>query len=311
MISITSQPDNSYFHWQNLIQFYNLRRLGLLTTHKAVFLTRPNETPSEFIKEFKVLFPNNVFIFEDTREETFYIPTIKIHGVRKYLGLFGDKTDLFLIDSDVIFRESIDFSEFNIKSHVYCSDTKGYIGYQYLKTKGEDIVNDMCDFIGIDKKLIMDNNDNSGGAQLYYKDVDNLHDYFYEVEIKSPQLYKLMTNHPTYNDYKPPIQAWTSEMWCVLWMLWNRGVTTSIENELSFAWATDRKEHWFNNKILHMAGVTKKHNDMFFKGKYINTLPFNDDHTYISNDSITQIYVNEMKAMMRDETFGKLYTSIK
>jgi hypothetical protein len=231
--------------------------------------------------------------------------------VRKYLGLHGDNTDLFLIDSDVIFRDTIDFSLFDKNNHVYCSDTKGYIGYQYLKTKGDEMLTSMVDFIGIDKQVIIDNNDSSGGAQLYYKGVPNLYDYFYEVEVQSPKLYKLMTSHPTYNDFKPPIQAWTSEMWCVLWLLWKRGVETTIHEELDFSWATDRKEKWFDNKILHMAGVTKTDQDKFYKGKYTNSTPFYDNHDYISNDSISQIYVNEMKSMMNDEIFGKLYTTIK
>jgi len=306
MITICSQPDNNYFHWQNLIQFYNLDRLGLLENHRAIFLVREGTKQSDFVTKFKEEFPDNVFIYEDTRVQKHYIPTIKIHGVVKYLEQDTRQQDLMLIDSDIIFREPIDYSLFTEENTVYCSDTKGYIGYQYLKTKGEKMLKDMCDFSGVSVDTIIEKNDRSGGAQLYYKGVNDLLGYFREVEDLSPKLYDLMVKHPTYNDYKPPIQAWTSEMWCVLWMLWKRNIETEIHSELDFRWATDPIQLWDTTKILHMAGVTKDHKDKFYKGDYINKNPFNINYDYINSNSITLKYIEEMKNTSKNSKLKSL-----
>jgi hypothetical protein len=294
MITICSQPDVQYFHWQNIIQFNNFKKLGILESHRAVFLYTEGKSPSEFVVKFKEMYPNNVFYYEDKRKEKSYIPTLKIHGVVKYLEQDTQQKDLMLIDSDIILRETIDYSLFTEDNTVYCSDTKGYLGYQYLRTKGDRIIEDMAKYVGVTLEEIIEKNDQSGGAQLYYKGVDDLLGYFKEVEEKCTGLYNLMVKHPTYNDYKPTIQSWTSEMWCVLWLLWKRGVTTEIHKELDFRWATDNISKWEESKILHMAGVVSSHKDKFFKGGFINKPPFDEDYGYVSKDSITHIYLDEM-----------------
>ena len=308
MISICSQPDDPYFHWQNLVQFYNLEKLGLLKDHRAIFLYKAGRSASGFLNKFKEAYPQNVFIFEDTREQKHYIPTLKIHGVVKYLETDVKDQDLFLIDSDVIFREPIDFNLFQKDNVVYCSDTKGYLGYQYLKTKGDEIVKDMCKFIGVSFETIVEKNDRSGGAQLYYKGIPHseLLDYFKEVEIQSPKLYDVMRTHKTYNDSTPPIQAWTSEMWCVLWILWKRNIETEIVKELDFRWATDPIEMWETHKILHMAGVTSDTKDKFYKGKFILDNPFIHNYDYVDEKSITKIYIEEIINTKNSEKFKKL-----
>jgi len=311
MITICSQPDNIYFHWQNLIQFYNLRNMGILKDHRAIFLVQPNQRPTDFILSFKESFPHNVFIYEDNRVKKHYIPTIKIHGVVKYLEEFGDDTDLMLIDSDIIFREPINYELFDKDNTVYCSDTKGYLGYQYLKTKGDDIITDMTNFCGITLQMVIDKNDQSGGAQLFYKGVSGLLGYFKEIDVKATEMYDLMRSHKTFNDYIPTIQAWTSEMWCVLWLLWSRNVETEIHKELDFVWATDNLSRWNDSKILHMAGVTSSHKDLFYKGKFINKSPFNGVFNHIREDSITLLYLDEMKEMIEDTDFKKLSELIK
>ena len=278
----------------------------MLKDHRAIFLTRINDEPTDFILKFKKQFPDNVFIFRDEREQKHYIPTLKIHGVRKYLQHDNKQQDLMLIDSDVIFREPINYSLFTEDNTVYCSDTKGYLGYQYLKTKGDVIIQDMCDFMGIPFEYVVDKNDKSGGAQLYYKGVKNLLGYFKEVEIMSPKLYDLMVKHPTYNDYKPTIQSWTAEMWAVLWLLWKRDVDTEIHEELDFRWATDNINKWETTKILHMAGVTSTMDDKFYKGNFIRKSPFNEDFSFIKDHSITKKYIEEMEGLMNDPEFKSL-----
>lgn len=308
MISITSQPDTSYFHWQNLVQFKNLKDLNLLENHRSIWLVQRDKPVSKWLSAFKRAFPNNVFIYTDDRPYKHYIPTIKIHGIYRYLLQFpeDDNKDMFLFDSDVIFREAIDLSQFTESNTAYCSDTVGYLGWQYLKTKGEDIVKDMASFMGISLEEVIEQNDNSGGAQIYYKGIPNKVDYFKEIDELAPQLYDLMRNHPTYRDYEPTIQDWTAEMWAVLWLLWKRGVKTKVVDELDFTWATDNISKWDSAKMLHMAGITSTHKGKFYKGAYVGKSPFGESFDDVDPESICMKYVECILATETDPDLWQL-----
>ena len=72
---------------------------------------------------------------------------------------------------------------------------------------------------------------------------------------------------------------------------------TEIVKELDFRWATDDISLWKTNKILHMAGVTAGMKDVFFKGGFITKAPFNTNFDYIRENSITNIYIEEMEEL--------------
>lgn len=308
MISITSQPDTKYFHWQNLVQFKNLKDLNLLDNHRSVWLVQHGTPVSDWLSAFKKQFPDNVFIYTDDRPHRHYIPTIKIHGIYRYLldHPEDDNKDMFLFDSDVLFKEPIDIGLFVKPYTAYCSDTVSYIGWQYLKTKGHEIVHDMAKFMGIGLDDIIRNNDVSGGAQIYYRGIPNKVDYFKEIDELAPQLFDLMRNHPTYNDYTPTIQDWTAEMWAVLWLLWKRNVKTEISKELDFTWATDSITRWESAKMLHMAGVTNQDKGKFYKGAYVGVAPFGQSFNDIDPNSISSKYVEYIIATQSDPEFAHL-----
>jgi hypothetical protein len=92
----------------------------------------------------------------------------------------------------------------------------------------------------------------------------------------------------------------------VLWLLWKRDIKTEIHSELDFRWATDDISLWKTNKILHMAGVTAGMKDVFFKGGFITKTPFNTDFDYIRENSITNIYIQEMEELKKDQSFKNL-----
>ena len=47
-----------------------------------------------------------------------------------------------------------------------------------------------------------------------------------------------------------------------------------VTNSLSFSWGTSHISEWNKNPIYHNAGVTVDKKEMFFKGAYINKLPY-------------------------------------
>ena len=311
MISLTSQPDIAYFWWQNLVQFCNLESIGQLKHHRAIFLYNKNIGPSKWITEFQREFPTNVFIYENRKASTHYLPQQKLHGFVNYFEEFPhhQRQDIFVFDSDLIFREPIDFSVFKETNTIHGSDTNSYLNYDYIMQKGEPMLEAMCEAGGVSKEVVKENNLNCPGAQLYYKEVPHLLDYFRRAELSCIDLYDAMVNHPTYQEPDVPIQAWTAEMWMVLWEAWIRGTKTKVDKELEFSWATNTLKEWELSKMLHMAGLTEENSkNKFMKSRYLNGFPFHDKHD-LNESTITRKYVevfDEIKKQPKYEKFTHL-----
>ncbi len=102
-------------------------------------------------------------------------------------------------------------------------------------------------------------------------------------------LHYLTTGRKDYH----PIQEWCADMWVLFWSALANNIRFEISDELSFCFATDRKEKLDSVKIYHDAGVTDKTPQLFKKSDYRNSVP---DHS-ISTDSeyCSQFYVDAIK----------------
>jgi hypothetical protein len=100
------------------------------------------------------------------------------------------------------------------------------------------------------------------------------HRFWEKVYIDCESLY-LNVNKMIADD-KPShaIQIWCADMWAVLWNLWFFDREVKVSPKLHFSWATSNIQDWTNNPIYHNAGVTGDNMKMFYKGGYINRLPF-------------------------------------
>ena len=99
---------------------------------------------------------------------------------------------IFFHDADFVFTRYMDFSKFLNDDKWYFSDTISYIGYDYIMSKGEEVLDAMCDIIGIDKSVVKDNQLNSGGAQKLFKNID--YKYWEMVEEYSNKLHDRLSN---------------------------------------------------------------------------------------------------------------------
>jgi hypothetical protein len=186
-----------------------------------------------------------------------------------------EKEVLFLHDSDILFTKPVNFDKMVYDNIWYLSDTVGYIGTQYILTKGEDVYLKMCNIIGIDPLIPKLMNSNSGGAQHIVK--NTTYEYWNKVEEDSVKLYThFCQEEPKWDRSDYPIQKWTAGMWSLLWNAWLFGHETKVDKRLDFCWATDLMHRWDEASIFHNAGVSEDRKDLFFKGKYINKLPYND-----------------------------------
>jgi hypothetical protein len=183
----------------------------------------------------------------------------------------------------------------------YLSDTISYIGYEYIKSKGEDVLDKMCQIIGIDKSLVKEKQNESGGAQYILKNVDWL--FFHKMEKDCEKLFRQITelNHhkkredPKYHE----LQIWCADMWCLLWNGWLRGFNTKIVPEMAFCWATDDLSKWDEKYIYHNAGVTQSTSkDLFYKADYRNEkYPYLIDTENFKKDRCSYNYLMEIKSI--------------
>lgn len=304
MTFISAQPDVPYFHWQVEVFIHNAMKVGLNPNWIEILFAYDDEVSKEG-RELADRYPYVRFFFykksEINKRNHGYIPILRPDILSQHFKLFKNLENeiIFYHDSDIIFRELPDFNKLNSDDKWYFSDTISYIGSKYIKSKSEDLFLNMCNLAGVDKDLIDENNDNSGGAQYLMKGIDYL--FWEDVKEVTLKLYKYMSQRESEerarlseDDLKNynPIQKWCSDMWAVLWMGLKRGNQIRISDELDFSWATSHSKDWFNSKIYHNAGVVNGlDGEIFYKGDYINKSPWEADFSKISEESNTYNYV--------------------
>ena len=289
---IVATSDTPYFRWQMLVQINNFKKLGILDdlTYVVSIANRRSGKLNHIAKDTGV----RIETYKDERKNPTYQPSITAHIMKKHLQKYPEEGEMFFyLDPDVIFREKPEYKNifYLYKSVWFLSDTKSYLDSTYIKSKSIELFNLMCKTVNIDPDLVSKLDKAAGGAQYVMKNVD--YDYWNEVEKDSENLYELMSS--TSGKYNPehPIQAWTAEMWAVLWNAWKREYPTLIDEDMNFSWATDPIEKFNKNIIFHNAGVFDQEN-LFHKGKYNDKHPFNDDHSNVDDKHCSFKYLQEI-----------------
>ena len=275
---ICAQPATQYFGWQIDVMLYSFVTVGVNLEDVHVVCAIHGDIDPYF-DGLMQKYPGVLFSFyEDTRHDKAYISSIRPHILKKHFSSFPElsKETIMYHDCDIVFTKRM-YLPANVYNDDICylSDTISYIGYDYIKSKGDNVLSAMSDIVGIDKEVIKLNQDNSGGAQYIIKGIDKY--FWYDVENDSTRLFKEITelnnslreSDPNYH----AIQIWCADMWAVLWNLWKRNKQTKVIPELDFSWSTSPSSFWHKHSIYHNAGATAEHKELFFKGKYTQTLP--------------------------------------
>jgi len=274
---ICAQPAIPYYSWQVEVMLNNFIKNGINPNDIHIVSAYYGSIPENWLALKNKNSEVNFFFYQDTREDRSYIPSIYFNLMKQHLQLNPEleKEVLFLHDCDIIFTRPVDFSEMEKDDVWYLSDTVGYIGTQYILSKGEDVYLKMCNVIGIDPEIPKARNADSGGAQHIVKNTTA--EYWDKVEKDSIKLYAhLCAEEPKWERSDYPIQKWTAGMWSLLWNAWKFGHETKVDKRLDFCWATDPIYRWKEAPIFHNAGVTDDRKELFFKGGYINKLPYNE-----------------------------------
>ena len=275
---ICCQPAIKYYTWQVEVLINNFIKMGVKELQSCYNYVR-------------------FFFYNDTREDKTYIPSVYFNLMKQHIVARPEIQNdvLFLHDSDIVFTKSPNFESMIAGDAWYLSDTRFYINYDYIQQKGNHIYERMCDIVGIDKRIPKLMNSNSGGAQYIVK--NTTYEFWDKVEMDSVQLYKYFCDEePNYikkHDLDYPIQKWTAGMWSFLWNAWYFGHETIVDDRMGFGWVTNPYSDVDKYSILHNAGVLETNTDLFYKGNYINELPYNKQLN-INSERASYYYWNEI-----------------
>lgn len=286
---LTSIEDKMYLLWQLEVQIKNFEELGELSKFIGVILLH-GATVSDYAKELKDRYPQNIYLYESKMNVKGYVAANKPYGLALHLKEHPEHGKrLLLLDSDIIFREKLDFSLLEKDNHHYLADTVSYIGYKYLSENITDSqIKTLCEIVGVDFHVIKERQDYSGGGTYYLKNINHI--MCMKITYDSILLYHKLKEFEAGGS---KVQVWTAEMWAWLWNLFLIG-ETRLHSELDFSWATDPLSKVEKFKTLHLAGVVDREQGLFYKGMYLNRRPWEDeDFSYVTKrDSGSQYYLD-------------------
>lgn len=292
---IIPYPDVPYYCWQVLVQINNFRRLGYeVDAHYlcCYFNNKPSDNTLNMMSNGIV--KAKIHLYPDDRSQKGYPASMKPYMMYKYFQEFPEeKENIYVyLDADVIFLDKFDFSPFINDDIWYGSEVGSYINSSYINQKGDGLLQEMCDFTGIEKGLVVSNDNNCIGAQYIIK--NNTADFWWRVYDNSSRLYSYLQKRQAHYFKKEMIhwlQIWTMEMWLTLWEAWKAEIKTKVAPEMEFHWAN----HMMKDKkhvIYHNAGVTENNGDHFSKIHYQSS-PFNKE-ILCSEDSLSYLYKKEV-----------------
>lgn len=284
---IMAQPAVLRFEWETQVCIHNLLKNDINKEDIIILFSKHDDSVVKNILKTGV----NVHVYEDERFDFEYIPSLKPYLMYRYLeeDILRENETYFYMDSDVILREVPDYSKIETSYSHWCgSDCNGYLNYDYIIQceKGKEILQGMADIIGISVEDIYNMNNSSIGAQ--YVISEPMAGYFKKVYEDSIKLWKYI------KDIDTNFQKWAVEMNATIWNMPLFNIVPHVSKELSFCWATDPIDKWYENKIFHNAGVAGQ-DYLFFKGGYNNTTPFNKNHDYVSKDYASYKYLENIK----------------
>lgn len=268
---ISAQPASVYYSWQLQTMIHSFVSNGVAQEDIVILFSGKDK---DSVSNLMDRFPDVEYLFFEPNPDVRYSPSNKPYLMWKYFSSCKCKSDeqYFYCDADVILTKPL--PEFD-RDNCYVSDTISYLGYEYIISKGEDVLELMCDVMKMDKNIIKHKSHLSGGAQYVFYGTDakfwkNVYDNSIELHQRLSEFNR--NNKSRYID-KHPIQHWTAEMWATTWEFWRRGIKTVIVKELDFAWATDHINKLDKVGILHNAGVTSTNGNLFRKYEWTKSYP--------------------------------------
>jgi hypothetical protein len=281
---ISAQPAIPYYTWQVEVMITNFIEMGINPNHIDIVCWKQNGIIPEEWSKLANTYPVRFFFYDDTRETRHYISSIRPNILKQHFQQhpYIENDVIFYHDCDIIFTKPVKewiTEEMLNDDKWYGSDVRWYISYDYIKGKGEDVLDAMCSIMDIDKETVKEKQLNCIGAQYLLKGIN--YEFWNWVEMKSEILFKDITEMNNQKIKEDPkyhtLQIWCSDMWSVLWKGWLMGYETIAHPNFDFSWGTSSENDYTKMNIFHNAGVTSGSVGLFYKAKYMNTLPYNEN----------------------------------
>ena len=193
MIYISAQECSTLFIWQLEVQIYNFKKMGIDVSDYHILFSHPTEKVDLSRLGMSGC---KIYYYQDTRTENEkkYIPSIKTHLLKKRWKAFPELQNetIFLCDADVIFTSPLDFGPLLNDNICYLSDTTSYIGSRYIDSKGDNLLERMCEIVGVSSTKVRQLGSNAGGAQYLLKNVKT--QVWEEAERTCYPLYKYIVS---------------------------------------------------------------------------------------------------------------------
>ena len=284
LIFVCAQPASYYYSWQVDAMLLSFKKNGNIDLDKCHIVCGVQgggidpwfqKVADKWEKEGAVF-----SFYEDDRVEPKYISSIRPHILKKHW-----EANPWLVDKSIMYHDcDIALSKpLNLEGKLkndkicYLSDTRTYIGGHYIDKFENNLLEDMCDIVGISPETVRARESESGGAQYLMKPGINS-TFWQDVYVHSERLFeeisqkvnKIKAENPDWH----PLQIWCADMWAVLWNLWKRGYATPCSIDLEFTWGTQTKDMWLRHAIFHNAGVVKSEpGKPFYKALYMTKSP--------------------------------------
>jgi len=298
---VSAQPAIPYYTWQVEVMLNNFMEMGINLNNVDIVCWKKDGIIPEAWSKLANNYAARFFFYDDTRITKDYISSIRPNILKQHWLANPELRyeTIFYHDCDIIFTKPIKewITEDMINDDKwYGSDTRWYIGHDYILSKGNDVLTLMCDIVGIGKDVIKKNEKNSIGAQYIMK---NLTYYYWDrVERESELLFKdvnVLNNKkkakdPTHHE----LQIWCADMWAVLWNGWKMGYETICNSNMDFSWATSNEDDYKRMNIFHNAGITGSDSGKFYKAHYMDKLPYNEN-LQITPNTASWYYWNEIQ----------------
>jgi hypothetical protein len=191
---VCAQPASEYYAWQVDVMLNNFKKQGINLNQVDIVCWKQNGTIPESWLKLARHYSARFFFYDDTRETRHYISSIRPNILKQHFQKYPEicSDTIFYHDCDIVFTkppsEWITDVMINDKRW-YGSDTRWYIGHDYIKSKGDDILDAMCEIVGISKHEVERNELNAIGAQYLMKNID--HEFWDKVERDSERLSKI------------------------------------------------------------------------------------------------------------------------
>lgn len=278
---ICAQPTSLFYAWQVEVMVNNFMEMGIKPENIDIVCWKMNNVIPEEWAKLVGAYPVRFFFYDDTRVTKHYISSIRPNILKQHFAANPELENEAILyhDCDIVLTKPINWEQFLEDEKWYGSDTRWYIAHSYILSKGQDVLDQMCEIVGIEESIVKDNELNSIGAQYLMKGINT--EFWANVEKDCERLYKDIT---TLNNQKKSVdssyhelQIWCADMWAVLWNGWKLGKETVCHPDLEFAWGTSSESDFDRLNILHNAGVVSSADGLFYKAEFMGRLPYNLD----------------------------------